>query len=144
MKSSFKFLDSYTKEDRDIFFDCEREIEERDKEYISPLQGFDSYCAKRWTLSIAKIFSAYSAIKFLYHFALKFGIFCACTTRNFLYHIARKFGIFCAYSAVYLNKMIALKVEMYCPLSTRNLLFYALKGLHIIEQDNVLLNRCNM
>ena len=163
MKSSFKFLDSYTKEDRDIFFDCEREIEERDKEYISPLQGFDSYCAKRWTLSIAKIFSAYSAIKFLYHFALKFGIFSACTTRNFLYHfalkfgifsacttrnflyhIARKFGIFCAYSAVYLNKMIALKVEMYCLLSTRNLLFYALKGLHIIEQDNVLLNRCNM
>jgi hypothetical protein len=28
MKSPFKFLDSYTKEDRDIFFGREREIEE--------------------------------------------------------------------------------------------------------------------
>jgi hypothetical protein len=71
MKSPFKFLDSYTKEDRDIFFGREREIEGMGGKYISPLQGLYSSPHKRWTLSIAKIFCAYSAIIELCHYTPK-------------------------------------------------------------------------
>jgi hypothetical protein len=34
MKSPFKFLDSYTKDDRAIFFGREREIEELDRKSV--------------------------------------------------------------------------------------------------------------
>lgn len=70
-------------------------------ESISPLQGSNLWCYLRWTMSIAKILSAFSA-------------------RFFTYIILLNAAILEAYNAM------------------NSTCHFALKGLHIKEQDNVL------
>ena len=64
IKSPFKFLDSYTREDREIFFGregCHYELHGSSFNSISPLQGLSVCFYIRWTASNADIFRAYSA-----------------------------------------------------------------------------------
>jgi hypothetical protein len=64
MKSPFKFLDSYTKADHEIFFGrveyC-NELNGDGLKDISPLQGLLVCINQRWTMSNAALFRAYSA-----------------------------------------------------------------------------------
>jgi hypothetical protein len=65
MKSPFKFLDSYTLEDRSIFSGCKvycYEFQEYALNSISPLQGLKEFRYQHWTLSNAWIFCAFSAM----------------------------------------------------------------------------------
>jgi len=64
MKSPFKFLDSYTKDDREIFFVWLSTIFESwgsKLNPISPLQGLYPSTLLGWTITIAPEFRAYSA-----------------------------------------------------------------------------------
>jgi hypothetical protein len=68
MKSPFKFLDSYTKDDREIFFGRDSVFpvpETPIMDFIPLLQGLLSSWRSysHWTLSNALIFCAYSAYK---------------------------------------------------------------------------------
>jgi hypothetical protein len=122
-------------------------------EYISPLQGFDSCCKKRWTLSIAKILSAYSAIIALCHLGLK-GL-----------HIKKQDNVLfintkqlCALKRPHIkgqDKVLFINTKQLCALKGPHIkvlisetndgndtfYHYALKGHHIIGQDNVLFNK---
>jgi hypothetical protein len=63
-KSPFKFLDSYTKDDREIFFgrlEYLSELPGYDLNDIAPLQGLSVCCYVRWTMSNAVVSRAYSA-----------------------------------------------------------------------------------
>ena len=74
MKSPFKFLDSYTKDDRAIFFGRDRDSVglRMFLEYIiSPLQGSKVWRFMRWTLSNVWIFRAFSANRLTFRNALK-------------------------------------------------------------------------
>jgi hypothetical protein len=64
MKSPFKFLDSYTKDDREIFFGRNPFFQEPEvfmNDNISPLQGLTVWLIMRWTASNAMVLCAYSA-----------------------------------------------------------------------------------
>jgi hypothetical protein len=66
MKSPFKFPDSYTKDDREIFFGRDRVFPGPGillEDIIPPLQGLNGcMCSfSRWTLSNAHVLCAYSA-----------------------------------------------------------------------------------
>jgi hypothetical protein len=62
--SPFKFLDSYTKDDREIFFGrveyC-NELNGDGLKDISPLQGLLGWINQPWTMSNAEVFRACSA-----------------------------------------------------------------------------------
>ena len=67
-KSPFKFPDSYTKDDREIFFGRDQGISGTQfflEDFIPPFQGLFVFCCsyQHWTLSNADIFCAYSAKK---------------------------------------------------------------------------------
>ena len=70
-KSPFKFLDSYTKDDRCFFFRSGIILEY----IISPLQGLNCCMSSssHWTLSNAQVFCAYSAKKNV-HYSVEKGI----------------------------------------------------------------------
>jgi hypothetical protein len=78
-KSPFKFLDSYTKDDREIFFGRNAVLpvpETTIMHFISPFQGLSVFwCSySHWTLSNADIFCAFSAYMNLNYSLKKGGI----------------------------------------------------------------------
>ena len=111
MKSPFKFLDSCTKDDREIFFSCDSVFPRPGilpEDTIPPFQGLNvcMSASSHWTLPNAKIFCAYSAKKNADKTAVK--------SQN-------------------------LTSGNYVSLSRRNSRFnYALNGQYIIKKDSVL------
>ena len=64
MESPFKFPDSYTKDDRDIFFGRDLFFHKPGismEDSIPPLQGLAVWLIRRWTAFNAGVFCAYSA-----------------------------------------------------------------------------------
>jgi hypothetical protein len=131
LKFSFKFSDSYTLKNRVVFFGRTVDYSVLGRyrlKYISPLQGTDSWCQMRWTMSIAKISGAYSAIIPTSRFAPKRNLFIC--GQNHLIAFKNKFAL----------KGLNI-IEQDNVLFNRIIQQYALKWLNIIEQDNVLFNR---
>jgi hypothetical protein len=131
MKSPFKFLDSYTKDDRNIFFGRDRDsvVLRMFLEYIiSPLQGLKVWRFMRWTLSNAWVFSAFSANRLTFRNALKGqniikpdSVLCYETK----YHCALK-----GQNIIKQDSVLCYETKYHC----------ALKGQNIIKQDSVLFN----
>jgi hypothetical protein len=134
MKSPFKFLDSYTKDDREIFFGRERLFQRNEickEENISPLQGLYGYMCSfsHWTMSNAQVFCAFSALEEIQNSVqieqdsvLQY---------NFLYWNSCKTSS--ALKGPHIRKQDNVLHRNNCKTNT------ALKGLYILKQDNVLL-----